>query len=244
MPRKKKVETTITSVDGCDSRLAELREIATARQAVENWRNQIDEVVEQIQLRLLRGVELDVDIPATLLGVMEAMPEGPADEHLDIRVEALSADVLAFVEKHESEYTGEQGNRSWDLPNGTIGYRLGNPAVKPKPGITETAVKENADWMAALRKLGYVRQPPATINKAEILNDWAGKERKGKDGEPEPAPAHDTIQRRLAKSGLRVLQEDEGFFELARPELHSVAEAGVAFGGGGRGDRRCASGSS
>lgn len=222
--RKKKVETTIPTMEACDERLAELRELETKRQAVENWRNQIEEAVAQIQARLMRGVDMNVDIPATLQEVLETMPEGVENEHFDVRHEALSADVLAFVEEQEQAFSGEAGNRTRELPNGLIGYRLGNPAVKPKPGMTEKAVKENDEWMKNLRKLGYVRQPLAQINKQAVLDHWAGKEEKDDGGNVVPAPSHDTIQRRLAKNGLRVVQEDGPFFEVERAELHSVAE--------------------
>ena len=74
--------------------------------------------------------------------------------------------LQAFAEAHKVALLGEDGDRSIDVSNGTIGWRFGNPAVKLDSDVEED------DVVASLKKLGLNKfiRTTETLNRQAILD--------------------------------------------------------------------------
>ena len=186
--RTKKIETTLHSHEDADQVLLEIGRLDARKLAVESWATErVARVHEEAKSRLLL--------------------DGAAGETVDTRRAALAANLLAYVELHAAEFTGDGGRRSVKLAHGELGYRLGTPKVDTVGRITQKALLTMAPVLAKLRQYGWIKEEP-TLSKQQILNEWAA--------------LREQTAARLPEVNLTVVQDDEPWFEPARVELPAV----------------------
>jgi phage host-nuclease inhibitor protein Gam len=111
----------------------------------------------------------------------------------DAEIETLLADLEAWAVLHPGEFADR---KSIDLVHGAIGFRTGNPTLKPLKGVKWEHV---VDMLKASQQARYLRSIEE-VNKDAILTD---REALGAD--------------RLKILGLRI-EQTERFFAEARTE--------------------------
>ena len=153
----------------------------------------VEEFAETLAQRQALEIELDGirnEMEAEMAKVRDQF--GMDIASLTIQVETLSKLQLEWMRDHKAEFNGPP--RSMDFPTATVGYRLGQPHLKPRSKWTWDKVLET------LQKVNpaFIRNVPEVDRESLI----AQRDDFGADG--------------LAVFGLKVAQDDKAFIEIKR----------------------------
>ena len=125
----------------------------------------------------------------------------PEMTELAIQIDQETKLQLAWMVAHKADFDGPP--RSIELPFGTVGYRLGQPRLKPISKWNWEKVLEN---MLEIGQESFIRRTPEVDREALL----AHKDEFGEDG--------------LKAIGLKVVQDDNPFVEIKRDK--TAAEIG------------------
>lgn len=151
-------------------------------------RDELENVLGEYAAAAIERAKLGATMDAKLNEIRAAYEERFAG--LDETLEGLFADLEAWAALHRDEFADR---RSLDLLHGTIGFRTGNPAVKPLKGVKWEHV---VDQLRAAHLDAWLRAPDPEVNKEAVL---AARETLGAD--------------RLAQLGMRVEQTERFFVD-------------------------------
>ena len=148
----------------------------------------VERLLGELALKDARRRALTAKMDAELKAVRDRYA---ADlDALDAAAKDLEAEIASWAELHKEDF-GER--RSLVLTHGTIGWRLGNPAIRLRPRVKA----EQALAMVKDRLPQYVRVTEE-LDKAALLAAFSGKALTAED---------------LAACGLRVAQTERFYVE-------------------------------
>jgi phage host-nuclease inhibitor protein Gam len=155
---------------------------------VPRTRAQLEALAAEVAGLKLEEVRLAAELDARIRLAREQLEPRLAE----VRA-AITAQTAAAREWAEANRAAFQGRRSLELPEAFLGWRAGQPALKPLEGCAWEDVVARLKILPAMRDYLRVREEP---NKLRLLADRVAL---GEDG--------------LSALGLRVVQDDSFFLE-------------------------------